>query len=1033
MKNRSSKQAFVPNRGMRTILTFFLAAILVVSGVPAFAFADDGKDTMAAGGAVVSDSKETSQQGASDQSEEQSETAPGTNTLPSLATADDEPSLGVQAVTVDAAIGMIYVDEATLAREQTQSIAVLLNDESQQASGATLVLREAMTGFQQVVECSTSTPGALLFTFALSADAPLGSYAVSSLSYQLDGIEYAVTFDEPQPNGAFSLVAQTDAANDASMGVKAVSVYSLDASGNMVESNSVDQALNQSGNALGAGVQLRSLLANPASPRSSNGEVVIALDPGHGGYDPGASANGLNEKDINWKIALYCKEEIERHAGYKVFMTRSEDECPTIQERVDRSVAAGASVVVSIHINSATSPDAYGCEVWYPNGSSYNYYLHDEGYDFSQKILAKLEALGLYNRGAKIKDYGVGDAGYPDGSASDYYGVIRYAREASILGVIIEHAFITSPSDADKLRNDAFLKELGIADAQAIMEKFGQVLNISSSVASIGEPITVSPVSGAGFAGCAFNYVWRYGDGWGDWDSTLNSTGALTQESTYQFVPSKGGHYTLYADIHYPDGRVETLENSVEVKYWSFDSITAPDKGFVGLTSTYSPNFTGDTTGLTYNYVWAYEGLWSEGDWSSTVKETGSNTSKTSGSFTPTKPGIYKLFIDAVAPDGYKRTLQKNITVDKSSWELSSVNAPSTATMGTPVEFSPKLTGDAAGLTYNYVWTYEGLWSEGDWSSTVKETGANTKDMSGTFTPTKPGTYQLYVDAVDAYGNKTTKDATVQVGFGWTFDRVSAPASATVGTPVEFSPKLTGDAAGLTYNYVWTFEGRWGADDWSSTVKDTGSNTTAKSGTFTPTKPGTYQLYVDAVDAYGNKTTKDATVKAIGTNIMGASESNASQMARYYVSKSLPYPSVVYASKGAGDLATFCNIVSEEAAAEGVRADVVFCQAMKETGWLQFTGDVKAEQCNFCGLGATGGGNPGLSFESVRMGVRAHVQHLKAYASTDPLVNDCVDPRFTYVTRGIAPTLEELNGRWAVPGNNYGQDIAAMIKEMQKA
>ena len=987
-------------------------------------------------------------------------------------------------------------------------------------------------------------------------------------------------------------------------------------------------------------------------------------------------------------------------------------------------------MVVSIHINSATSPDAYGCEVWYPNGSSYNYYLHDEGYDFSQKILAKLEALGLYNRGAKIKDYGVGDAGYPDGSASDYYGVIRYAREASILGVIIEHAFITSPSDADKLRNDAFLKELGIADAQAIMEKFGQVLNISSSVASIGEPITVSPVSGAGFAGCAFNYVWRYGDGWGDWDSTLNSTGALTQESTYQFVPSKGGHYTLYADIHYPDGRVETLENSVEVKYWSFDSITAPDKGFVGLTSTYSPNFTGDTTGLTYNYVWAYEGLWSEGDWSSTVKETGSNTSKTSGSFTPTKPGIYKLFIDAVAPDGYKRTLQKNITVDKSSWELSSVNAPSTATMGTPVEFSPKLTGDAAGLTYNYVWTYEGLWSEGDWSSTVKETGANTKDMSGTFTPTKPGTYRLYVDAVDAYGNKTTKDATVQVGFGWTFDGVSAPASATVGTPVEFSPKLTGDAAGLTYNYVWTFEGRWGADDWSSTVKDTGSNTTAKSGTFTPTKPGTYRLYVDAVDAYGNKTTKDATVqvgfgwtfdgvsapasatvgtpvefspkltgdaagltynyvwtyeglwsegdwsstvketgantkdmsgtftptkpgtyrlyvdavdaygnkttkdatvqvgfgwtfdgvsapasatvgtpvefspkltgdaagltynyvwtfegrwgaddwsstvkdtgsnttaksgtftptkpgtyrlyvdavdaygnkttkdatvqvgfgwtfdgvsapasatvgtpvefspkltgdaagltynyvwtyeglwsegdwsstvketgantkdmsgtftptkpgtyrlyvdavdaygnkttkdatvKAIGTNIMGASESNASQMARYYVSKSLPYPSVVYASKGAGDLATFCNIVSEEAAAEGVRADVVFCQAMKETGWLQFTGDVKAEQCNFCGLGATGGGNPGLSFESVRMGVRAHVQHLKAYASTDPLVNDCVDPRFTYVTRGIAPTLEELNGRWAVPGNNYGQDIAAMIKEMQKA
>ena len=62
--------------------------------------------------------------------------------------------------------------------------------------------------------------------------------------------------------------------------------------------------------------------------------------------------------------------------------------------------------------------------------------------------------------------------------------------------------------------------------------------------------------------------------------------------------------------------------------------------------------------------------------------------------------------------------------------------------------------------------------------------------------------------------------------------------------------------------------------------------------------------------------------------------------------------------------------------------------------------------------------------------MRAQVQHLKAYASKDPLANECVDPRFDLVSRGCAPYLTDLNGRWAVPGTTYGQDIAAMIDAM---
>jgi uncharacterized protein YjdB len=164
--------------------------------------------------------------------------------------------------------------------------------------------------------------------------------------------------------------------------------------------------------------------------------------------------------------------------------------------------------------------------------------------------------------------------------------------------------------------------------------------------------------------------------------------------------------------------------------------------------------------------------------------------------------------------------------------------------------------------------------------------------------------------------------------------------------------------------------------------------------------------------------------------IMGPTQTTAAQMARYYKSMGKAYPSSVYAARGAGTIEQFCELVYAEARSEGVRAEVLFVQAMKETGWLQFGGNVKAEQCNFGGIGSTGAGVAGASFLDVRTGLRAQTQHLKAYACTNPLVNSVVDPRFQYVTRGIAPNLEDLNGRWAVPGTNYGQDLRAMIQNL---
>ncbi|WP_279401888.1 glucosaminidase domain-containing protein [Piscibacillus salipiscarius] len=115
-----------------------------------------------------------------------------------------------------------------------------------------------------------------------------------------------------------------------------------------------------------------------------------------------------------------------------------------------------------------------------------------------------------------------------------------------------------------------------------------------------------------------------------------------------------------------------------------------------------------------------------------------------------------------------------------------------------------------------------------------------------------------------------------------------------------------------------------------------------------------------------------------------------------------------------------------------IRGDIAFAQAIHETDYFRFTGVVKPDQNNYAGIGATGPDNPGASFDSPEQGVRAHIQHLYAYASTKPLPKGekLVDPRFDLVTRGSAPTWIGLNGKWAVPGDNYGQMILTIYQKM---
>ena len=201
---------------------------------------------------------------------------------------------------------------------------------------------------------------------------------------------------------------------------------------------------------------------------------------------------------------------------------------------------------------------------------------------------------------------------------------------------------------------------------------------------------------------------------------------------------------------------------------------------------------------------------------------------------------------------------------------------------------------------------------------------------------------------------------------------------------------------------------------------------------------GTVTISGKKYEFNSNGVLKEETKKEGLYQITGTSSVTVSQMVKYYNTySSIAYPSAALTKGGAPDIETFCKIIKEEADAENMKADVVFIQAMLETGYLKFGGDVKISQFNFAGLGATGNGVAGNSFKDVRTGIRAQVQHLKAYANKEALKNTCVDVRFSYVTRGSAPYVEWLGiqenpngGGWAA-SKNYGNDLLGLINKLK--
>ena len=431
--------------------------------------------------------------------------------------------------------------------------------------------------------------------------------------------------------------------------------------------------------------------------------------------------------------------------------------------------------------------------------------------------------------------------------------------------------------------------------------------------------------------------------------------------------------------------------------------------GCTGSTVKIGVSVSGKTDGLRYKFVWHRVGSdWSDSNWG----VIGQDLTSPSISWILPQAGEYEIYADVIDSNGCVTSTSKYKVVN---WSLKSLDVTGEVRCGKPVKLQAKVSGDTSGLKYKFVW------EKGDWAKwgVAQQPSASS---SCEWTPTEPGEYTVYLDVIDGSAERhlTRK---VTVGDRYSVESLEVSGSALCGKPVKLQAKVSGDASGLKYKFVWE-KGGWAK--WGVAQQPSASS----SCEWTPTEPGEYTVYLDVIDGSAERhLTRKVTVE--GTPIMGGLQTSVDAMANLYESTGHIYPSNVYVSMGAPTIRDFCSLIVEAAVSEGVRPEVVFAQAMLETGWLQFGGSVKPDQCNFAGLGAVNQQTGGARFDNVYQGLLAQVQHLKGYATSAALNNTCVDPRYEVLQSkgflGVAPYLEDLNGRWAVPGDTYGQNIARII------
>lgn len=508
---------------------------------------------------------------------------------------------------------------------------------------------------------------------------------------------------------------------------------------------------------------------------------------------------------------------------------------------------------------------------------------------------------------------------------------------------------------------------------------------------------------------------------------------------------------------------------------------TAPT--ITGLTPTSGSSVTGekftitatgasDTSGVSGIYFAVYN----EAQGSSTFQLLGANNAG-SGTWTldvsntsfGNRYGKYIIDVyglDAKGNWGYIKSTNVTLNADTQPPTITGLQ-PSSGSEVVGDAFTVKVLGasDATGVKGIYF----GVYNETQGSSAFQLFGANNAgsgvwalDISNSSFGNLYGKYYIDVYGLDTKGNwgyLTSTNVTLKADTTAPTAQAITPTAGTAFSDGKFTVGATGvsdpsGVQGVYFAYYYQADGSGaftllgaknvGGNDWSLDVDIS----------LVGNRSGVYCVDVYGKDNKGNWGLMGSTsVNVTGwvandTAIMGSAQATVAQMANYYNSYTSAHgwsfpsyystattldsslPSSLTSVTSVTNVTQMAQMYYDLAVAEGVRPEVAWAQMLHETGYLQFGGDVKIAQLNFAGLGATGGGVAGLSFSSIEDGIIAQVQHLKAYAST-AAVNITIgglpiDPRFGYVTRGCATTVQALSAKWAT-GSDYGNDLMAKI------
>lgn len=424
-------------------------------------------------------------------------------------------------------INYVGVESPYLQTPNVQQIVISFGDGSESISDAKLICNK-MDGNKLELDLCEKEDELFLFKHAFEANES-GVYQLDYFVYVLDGVEQIIDLSSIGIEAMFGVdeyYPGYEAESETGINAEDIEMSIVN-----VETDNVDNAESDIEEAINVAAEeveeepvskesddffskatstfLSSLadIIMPATTANAAENVVVVLDPGHGGSDSGAVGNnGLLEKNITLKIAQYCKAELEEYNGVSVYMTRESDVYVGLSERVQKAKAWGADVFVSLHINAGKAIKG-GAEVWYPN-SSYNSAIHNQGASLSSAILEQLTSLGLSNRGIKERNSENGTK-YPDGSIADYYSVIRDSKLNGFPGIIVEHAFIDNASDAAKLEQESFLEKLGIADATGIANYFELNKNPSVQITNKNDFLGTAQINVAGLGNNATVTVWN--------------------------------------------------------------------------------------------------------------------------------------------------------------------------------------------------------------------------------------------------------------------------------------------------------------------------------------------------------------------------------------------------------------------------------------------------------------------------------------------------------------------------------------------